>query len=150
MNWLGDGPINLAHPWVLSLLILLPVLGWLRGQRGAAAAVLFSSLQPLRSLGRPRRARAGAILTNLLMLALALFLVALARPRQGRVISQVQASGIDIILAVDVSRSMLAEDFTIGSARRSILSPTSSFRTRSSFGFRTALGEGTRVLIGRI
>jgi len=29
----------------------------------------------------------------------------------------VQASGIDIILAVDVSRSMLAEDFTIGSAR---------------------------------
>ena len=44
-------------------------------------------------------------------------IIALARPQQGTRDGQVQASGIDIMLALDVSRSMLAEDFTIGNSR---------------------------------
>jgi Ca-activated chloride channel family protein len=61
----------------------------------------------------------GGWLTSLLLLALALLIVALARPQQGKTISQVQASGIDIMLALDVSGSMIAEDFTIGGERAS-------------------------------
>ena len=106
-----------AHPWLLLLLLALPVLALLQGARGAAPAVVFSSLAPLREIGRVRRASAGAWLFSLLLLALALLIVALARPQQGRTISHVEASGIDILLALDVSGSMRAEDSTIGTER---------------------------------
>ena len=108
-----------VHPWLLLLLLALPVLAFLQGRRGAAAAVIFSSVAPLRELGQQRRAKAGRWLLTMLLLALALLIVALARPQQGRTISHVEASGIDILLALDVSGSMRAEDFTIGSERAS-------------------------------
>jgi len=117
VNWLRDGALSFAQPWLLLLLLLVPLLALLQGGRGAAPAVVFSSLQPLRALGKVRRSRRGAWLTSLLLFSLALLIVALARPRQGKTISQVQASGIDIMLALDVSRSMLAEDFTVGGER---------------------------------
>lgn len=106
-----------AQPWLLLLLLLLPLLAILRGARGAAPAVVFSSVAPLLLLGKRRRASAGGWLTTLLLLAAGLFIVALARPQAGRTLTHVEASGIDIMLALDVSRSMLAEDFTIGRDR---------------------------------
>jgi Ca-activated chloride channel family protein len=106
-----------AQPWLLLLLLLLPVLAILQGARGSAPAVVYSSLAPLRSLGAPRRARAGGWLLTLVLLALGALIVALARPQMGRTLTHTEASGIDIMLALDVSRSMLAEDFTIGSER---------------------------------
>ena len=117
MNWWSDGPVTFAQPWLLLLLLLLPLLALLQGGRGAAPAVIFSSLKPLQALGRIRRSRVGAWLTSLLLLALALLITAMARPQSGKVISHVEASGIDIMLAIDVSRSMLAEDFTVGGER---------------------------------
>ncbi len=108
---------SFANPWLLLLLLAIPLLAWLRGRRGGAPAVVFSSLAPLRSLGRQARSQAGALLSGLMYAALVLLVVALARPQAGRTLSHVEASGIDIILALDVSRSMLAEDFTIGSQR---------------------------------
>ena len=77
----------------------------------------FNEIAPLQKLGRVRRSHVGGWLTSFLLAGLALLIVALARPQQGKTISRVQASGIDIILALDVSRSMLAEDFTIGGQR---------------------------------
>lgn len=106
--------ITFAHPWVLLGLLLLPLLAWLIGRRGHAPAVIFSSLETLRSSGRARRSRAGAILLSLVLISLAFLIAALARPQLGKVISETQASGIDILLALDVSPSMLAEDFSIG------------------------------------
>ena len=106
-----------AYPWLLLGLLLLPVLAILRGARGAAPAVVFSSLAPLRTLGRQRRASAGGWLTTLLLLALGFFVVGLARPQAARTLTHVESSGIDIMLTLDVSRSMLAEDFTIGNQR---------------------------------
>ena len=50
----------------------------------------------------------------LLLAALALFVVGLARPQLGKSLTQVEASGIDIMLVLDVSGSMLTKDFTIG------------------------------------
>jgi Ca-activated chloride channel family protein len=111
------GGLTFAHPWLLLFLLALPLLALLQGGRGAAPAVIFSSVHPLRSLGRARRSSVGALLVSLLLLALALLIVALARPQLGKVISRVEASGIDIMLALDVSRSMLAEDFTKGGER---------------------------------
>jgi Ca-activated chloride channel family protein len=113
--------LGFAHPWLLLLLLALPVLALLQGGRDSAPAVIFSSLNPLRTLGKARRSHAGGWLAGLLLLALALFTVALARPQLGKTISKVQASGIDIMLALDVSGSMIAEDFTIGGERASRL-----------------------------
>lgn len=106
-----------AHPWVLLLLLLLPVLAWLKGKFGGTAGVTFSNTAMLAKIGNRRRSRAGAFLAALTYLALALFIVALARPQLGRVTTRVQATGVDIMLVLDVSRSMLAEDFTIGNRR---------------------------------
>ncbi len=109
--------LSFAHPWVLLLLLLIPPLAFLRGKFGGTAGVTFSSTAALARLGQKRRSRAGAFLAALSYLALALFIVALARPQLGREHTRVQASGVDIMLALDVSRSMLAEDFTIGASR---------------------------------
>ncbi len=106
-----------ALPWVLLLLLLLPLLAWLKGKFGGTAGVTFSNTAMLAKIGNRRRSRAGAFLAALTYLALALFIVALARPQLGRVTTRVQATGVDIMLVLDVSRSMLAEDFTIGNRR---------------------------------
>ena len=46
------------------------------------------------------------------VLAMSLIVVAIARPRSSEVIEKIDAEGIDIVLAMDVSTSMLARDFT--------------------------------------
>lgn len=119
MSFLKDSPLTFAHPWLLLLLLALPLVALFEGGRGAAPAVIYSSLRPIMSLGKVRRSSIGGLLLSLLLLALAFLIVALARPQLGRTFSQVQASGIDIMLALDVSGSMIAEDFTIGGERAS-------------------------------
>ena len=106
-----------AHPWVLLLLLLIPLFAWLKGKFGGTAGVTFSNTAMLAKIGNRRRSRAGAFLAGLTYVALAFFIVALARPQLGRVTTRVQATGVDIMLVLDVSRSMLAEDFTIGNRR---------------------------------
>lgn len=113
MNFPKLSPVIFVHPWLLLLLLILPVIAILQGGKGAAPAVLYSSLQPVLALGKARRSRIGGWLTSLLLFALALLVVALARPRLGQAFRQVQASGIDIMLALDVSGSMQAEDYKV-------------------------------------
>ena len=114
-NWLPpDSALTFAQPWLLLLLLLLPLIAYLRGQRGRAAALIFSSTSILRGLGKSSTARAGKLLRALLFLSLAILIVALARPRLGKSLTQIEASGIDIMIVFDVSGSMLIKDFTIG------------------------------------
>jgi Ca-activated chloride channel homolog len=113
----GPEQFGFAHPWVLWFLLLVPLLALLKGRVGGQAAVTFPATGPLAAIGRRRKSRAGALLAALSQLALASFIVALARPQLGNTLTRTQASGVDIILAIDVSRSMLAEDFTIGNQR---------------------------------
>lgn len=117
-NWLpADTALTFGQPWLLLLLLLLPLLAYLRGQRGPAAALVFSSTSILHGLGKSSAARAGKFLRALLFLSLAAFTVALARPRLGKSLTQVEASGIDIMIVLDVSGSMLIKDFTVGGDR---------------------------------
>jgi len=101
------------HPEVLWLLLLVPPLAFLKGRRGLAAAVRYSTVQTARDLAGARRSQAGKWLSALRMLALGMLIVALARPQIVHGTSEVEASGIDILLGVDVSGSMEALDFTI-------------------------------------
>jgi Ca-activated chloride channel family protein len=101
------------HPEVLWLLALLPLLAFLRGRKGSAAAIRYSSAQTAKAIAGARKSRAGKWLGTLRILALSALVVALAQPQMVHGTSEIDANGIDIILAVDVSGSMEALDFTI-------------------------------------
>jgi Ca-activated chloride channel family protein len=102
---------SFAHPLVLWLLLLIPVLLFLRGRRGAAPAVQYSGLSLFGPLLRARKAHAGGWLSALRYLTLFCLIVALARPQKVNSSTQVQESGIDIMLAIDLSPSMQALDY---------------------------------------
>ncbi len=103
--------ITFAHPWAFALLLVLPLMALLRGRRGRAPAVQYSGVSLLGDLGQARRVQAGGWLSALRYLALACFIVALARPQKVDTTSQVQESGIDLMLAIDLSPSMDALDY---------------------------------------
>jgi Ca-activated chloride channel family protein len=115
--WPQHDALTFARPWLLLLLLAIPLLAYLRGKRGSSAALTFSSTATLREIGKQSAARAGRFLRALLFAILAIFVIAAAQPRSGKTLTQVEASGIDIMLVLDVSGSMLAKDFTIGGER---------------------------------
>ncbi len=119
--WPENASLTFVYPWLLLFLLLIPLLAYLRGKRGRAAAVSFSSTASLKAIGKQNAARAGKFLRALLFLSVAILVVAMAQPRLGRSLTQIEASGIDIILVLDVSGSMQAQDFTIGGDRVSRL-----------------------------
>ena len=106
-----------AHPYFLLLLPLLPLLAWLKGKRGVPPAFVYSSVQLVRAMQNVSRSRFGGFLGSLRWLALALFIVALAQPRFAKSTTEVKASGIDIVAALDLSGSMISEDFEVRGER---------------------------------
>ena len=112
--WPANSALTFARPWLLLLLLAIPLVAYLRGKRGLAAALTYSSTNSLRAIAKNSAARAGKILKTLFLASLAVFVVALARPQLGKSLTEVEASGIDIMLVLDVSGSMLTKDFTIG------------------------------------
>jgi Ca-activated chloride channel family protein len=107
----GDG---FAYPWVLWALLLIPVLAavyWRRKQK-MVTEVTFSSLQPFEHMQRSLREKLHDFPVALRLFALALFIIALARPQTVSSRENVATEGIDIVLLLDISGSMVAEDFT--------------------------------------
>lgn len=102
-----------AEPQLLWLLLLLPLLAWLRSRSGAAPALLFSSVSAVRAIAGSRKVRPGRMLAWLRLAAIGLLITGMARPQWGRTNTEVEASGIDILLAVDISGSMKALDFSL-------------------------------------
>ncbi len=105
--------MTFGHPYFLLLLLLLPVLAWLKGKAGEPPAFVYSSVQLVRGILNLSRTRSGAFLAALRWLALALLIIALAQPRLTRSETKVTASGVDIVVALDMSGSMISEDFEV-------------------------------------
>jgi Ca-activated chloride channel family protein len=95
----------------LWLLALLPVVLLWRGRKGLGPALGFSSTTTARAVSRLVRSRWGRWLAVMRTAALAFGIVALARPEIAHAHSAVQASGVDLVLALDVSGSMSSLDF---------------------------------------
>lgn len=111
--------LRFADPIVLALLPVVPALAFLNvhRERRHGGALLFSSLSLLP--GRPRtvRARLRPLLPALRLAALALMIVALARPQVARAAHE-SAKGIDIAIAIDVSGSMSETGFGGGNVSK--------------------------------
>jgi Ca-activated chloride channel family protein len=110
--------MTFAHPYLLLLLLLLPLAAWLKGRRGKPPAFVYSSVQLLRGVQDVTKSNAGSILVALRWLVLALLIIALAQPRLTKFdTTKATASGVDIVVAFDLSGSMAAEDFEIKGQR---------------------------------
>lgn len=107
--------MSLGSPWtcLAAAVLVLPTLTWhfwLRPSR-RRSAVRFPGVGELARLPAPATVRLRHLVPALRWMALALAIVALGRPRLDHKIEEVLTRGIDIVVALDVSGSMLAEDF---------------------------------------
>lgn len=95
----------LGEPWFLALLLPVLALGlWSRARR--RAVVDAGSARVLGGLPRSWRVRSAWLPGAALLLSVALIVVSLARPQQGREETRVLTEGIDIMVVVDISSSM--------------------------------------------
>src|SRR5437870_10808666 len=105
-----NGNFQFQFPWLLALLALLPVYAFVQGRVGKLSALRFPSADIARAAGVAARAAAGRLLLFLRILTVGLCIVALAGPRFANDRTETEASGIDIMLVLDLSWSMMALD----------------------------------------
>lgn len=105
--------MSLSHVWILHFLWLLPLAGLILvvcGRRKKAALERFADPELLvRLTGRDRKGRR-FLKAALLLSAMGFMLIGLAGPRWGSHYQEVSQKGVDIVVVVDVSSSMLVED----------------------------------------
>ncbi len=105
--------ITFAYPWVLYSLIILPLMFiwyWFRGRK-KEPSINYSSLKIFKSVSPNWKERLRHLPFILRCIAVGLFIVALARPQSFSSGENIYAEGIDIAMVLDISGSMLAEDF---------------------------------------
>lgn len=105
--------LEFANPQYFWLLLLIPAMAgwyWFR-LRHLQAKFQVSSFEALSSISPGWRVRFRHTLFALRMAAVAFIIIALARPQRSMSSQNISVEGIDIILANDISGSMLAEDF---------------------------------------
>jgi len=111
------------YPNLLYLeFILIPVIAWYvwKELKGSAPFLTVSSSMPWKGRGGQLKRILRHIPFVLRTLAMAMIIIAIARPRSSTEFEKVDTEGIDIVLTMDVSTSMLARDFKpdrIGAAK---------------------------------
>lgn len=103
--------LSFAAPFWFLGLFLIPPLWFLQKREGAQSSIVFSSLSIVGTLGSKPRLKPGGFSLLLLSFALALSFIALARPQHRETFTARKASGIDILLTLDLSESMNIVDF---------------------------------------
>ena len=105
--------ITFVHPWYLLGLVLVPLLAawWLWRYRKQDAAVQHSNIAVFDGIDKGLRVRLRWLPYALRCIAVGAMVVALARPQSRLSRQEMTVEGIDIVMAMDISGSMLAEDF---------------------------------------
>ncbi|HZC58938.1 MAG TPA: VWA domain-containing protein [Chthoniobacterales bacterium] len=109
------------QPWFLLLAVLPPLLWFLARRFYKPPVIRFAAARIVARTATLRHSWRKVVENSLYYAGCAALIVALARPQLGKATSQVRADGIDIMIALDVSLSMLSEDYEIGSQRASRL-----------------------------
>ena len=104
-------------PWMLFLIPAVVVAVFFAVRKKKAPTLRYSSTALLGSIKHNWKVRINKKLVLLKILALILFLIALAGPREVLERTEIMTEGIDIILTVDASGSMAAMDFKLGGKR---------------------------------
>lgn len=102
---------------LLLLIVILPAFLYFRFCRRGTNHIIFPSTGIIKSLKPSFFQRYRYLLIILRSIVIILLIIALARPQYGNEQTKVMTEGIDIILTVDVSGSMMAEDFELGGKR---------------------------------
>lgn len=107
------GSIDFAYAWVLWFLLIIPLLvvWYMYRSKKRTANIIFSNISIFDGIKPSIKIRLIHSLFVLRCLAVMLIIIALARPQSSTSRSQENIEGIDIVMALDVSTSMLAEDF---------------------------------------
>lgn len=105
--------ITFANPWVLILLVTIPLLvvWYIYRYQKQKPALQFSDISVFDNVEKTFKQRMQHILFILRALVLTAVIIALARPQSKLSREEMKIEGIDIVLAMDISGSMLAEDF---------------------------------------
>ena len=109
--------IVFRHPYLLLLLLLVPALVWLRYARRRQAPLTFSDGAALLGLPRSPWLALRRLPPALFAAGLVFLVAAAARPQKGMSESRVETEGVDIVLVVDTSTSMRADDFSTATKR---------------------------------
>jgi Ca-activated chloride channel family protein len=105
--------INFAQPAYLFLLIIIPILIWwyVKGVRNQQLTLPFPGLKWISTIKPSFRQRMVHLPFILRMVGVFFLIIAIARPQLSNRWRKVQTEGIDIVMAMDISSSMLALDF---------------------------------------
>lgn len=106
--------ITFAYPIFLYFLAVIPLIGWWywKKENTISPDLAFSSLKIFAGLKPSRKEKLRHLPAILRLLALAFLLIAAARPQSFSSGENIYTEGIDIVMVLDISGSMLAEDFT--------------------------------------
>ncbi len=106
--------IEFANPGMLFLLLLIiPIIIWyVLKLKTFNAAITFSNFHAFDHVKQSYKNVLRHILFALRILAMAIIIIVLARPQSTNKLKNATSEGIDIVIALDISGSMLAEDFT--------------------------------------
>ncbi|CAL1521418.1 VWA domain-containing protein [Chitinophaga sp. MM2321] len=104
--------IEFAYPVFFWLLLLIPVMIYWRlaRRKRQQGVMMMSSLEGLKGLPVSWKVRFRPVLLALRLLAFTALVTALARPQTSNTSENIDSEGIDIVMAIDISGSMLAED----------------------------------------
>ncbi|HSW38234.1 MAG TPA: VWA domain-containing protein, partial [Acidobacteriota bacterium] len=110
----GRDAMHLEYPWIMTALLIIPFLvrRYLVNYSGGRESLRFPSTAALEHIRPHWTVSSRHVLFGACMIALAMAITALARPQQGIQQEEIIYEGIDIIIALDASGSMAAEDFT--------------------------------------
>lgn len=138
--------LDFARPWAFWLLLLIPLLGYLAYRAARRRPRLSLPTAPLLlAAGRGPLARLGWVPDGLRLAALALGVVALARPQLPEPTARdLSVEGIDIVVALDLSTSMNAVDFQPDdrlAAAKEVLASFISRRPNDRLGLVVFAGE---------
>jgi len=105
--------VTFAQPLFFGLLLLIPLMVWwqLRGRRDDNPTMRLTTLGGIKAATAGGKARLRPVLFVLRLIALASLSIALARPQSSNTTENVDSEGIDMVMSIDVSGSMMAEDF---------------------------------------
>lgn len=106
--------MEFAQPYWLFLLAVVPLLAafdWWRGRK-RGAGLRYSSIRPAKAAPKSLWTRIRGVPLILRYAALVLGILALARPQERNVVEERYAEGVDIMMVLDTSTSMRAQDFS--------------------------------------